>query len=173
MFHKVINYINERGKYTLILASFISLIVPHASLAESASRGLIVYSNGTMTNQFWPHYEETFETKAEPIRTMKVVATAYNSEPGQTDDSPFITAFGTRVRDGIIATNDFKRGTRVRLPELYGDKVFVVEDRMNRRYTGKSRIDLWMERKSDAIKFGARYLTMEVLPDEEVLADNN
>ncbi len=173
MFHKAFDYINKRGKYALILATFIPLIVPHSSLAQPVNRGLIVYANGTMTNHFWPTYEEKFETKEEPIRTMKVVATAYNSEVGQTDDSPFITAFGTRVRDGIIATNDYKRGTRVRLPELYGDKVFVVEDRMNSRYTGKSRIDIWMERKSDAIKLGARYLTMEILPEEKVIADNN
>ncbi|MDP3003980.1 MAG: hypothetical protein Q8N43_00505, partial [Candidatus Azambacteria bacterium] len=40
-----------------------------------------------------------------PSKTMKVVLTAYSSTPDQTDDTPFITASNTRVRDGIVAAN--------------------------------------------------------------------
>ncbi len=93
--------------------------------------------------------------------TMHITVTSYNSEPGQTDSTPFITAFGTTVRDGIVATNFLPKGTLVRFPEEFGDKTFVVEDRMNSRYY--YRMDIWMADKQEAIQFGAKYLKMEIL----------
>lgn len=97
----------------------------------------------------------------DPRKTMYIMVTAYNSEPGQTDDTPFTTAFGTQVRDGIVATNFLPKGTIVRFPEQYGNKEFVVEDRMNARYY--YQMDIWMADKPEAIKFGARFLKMEIL----------
>lgn len=99
--------------------------------------------------------------KREAKRTMLITVTAYSSEPEQTDDTPFITAFGTHVRDGIVATNSLPRGTVVRFPEAFGDKEFVVEDRMNSRYY--YRMDIWMPETKDAIKFGVKLLKMEIL----------
>lgn len=95
-------------------------------------------------------------------RTMIVTTTAYNSEPGQTDSTPFTTANGTRVRDGIVAANFLKFGTRIRIPEYFGDKVFEVHDRMNARYT--SRVDIWMLNKADAKAWGVRRVKIEILP---------
>ncbi|OGY89826.1 MAG: hypothetical protein A3B30_02225 [Candidatus Komeilibacteria bacterium RIFCSPLOWO2_01_FULL_52_15] len=92
---------------------------------------------------------------------MAIWVTSYNSEPGQTDSTPFITAFGTQVRDGIVATNYLPKGTKVRFPDLFGEKVFVVEDRMNVRYN--KRMDIWSADKEFSRQFGARYLRMEVL----------
>jgi len=97
----------------------------------------------------------------EARKTMYITVTAYNSEVGQTDSTPFITAFGTQVRDGIVATNFLPKGTIVRFPEKYGDKEFVVEDRMNARYY--YHMDIWMAEKSEAVKFGAKFLKMEIL----------
>lgn len=99
--------------------------------------------------------------RREPRRTMRVVVTSYNSEPGQTDDTPFITASGSRTRDGVVAANFLPFGTIVRFPEVFGDKEFVVEDRMNKRYY--YRADIWMENKKDSIDFGAKYLEIEIL----------
>jgi|GEM_PF-2339715 len=98
-----------------------------------------------------------------PAKSIHYVdMTAYNSEVGQTDSTPFITANGTRVRDGIVAANFLKFNTRIRIPELYGDKIFVVTDRMNKRYT--SRVDIWMQKKSAARKFGVKHkIKIEVL----------
>lgn len=96
-----------------------------------------------------------------PRRTMYLTVTAYNSEPGQTDDTPFITAFNTKVRDGIVATNFLPKGTIVRFPELFGDKEFVVEDRMNQRYY--YHMDIWMAEKPEAVQFGAKFAKMEIL----------
>lgn len=90
-----------------------------------------------------------------------VTVTAYSSTPDQTDSTPFITASGTGVRDGIIACNFLKFGTRVRFPDIYGDKVFVVEDRMALKNNHK--IDIWFETREDAKQFGVQQLKVDVL----------
>lgn len=95
-------------------------------------------------------------------RTVRLTVTAYTSSVDETDNSPFITASGTRVRDGIIAQNSLPFGTRVRFPDAFGDKVFVVEDRLSSR-KGTYIADIWMPTKTDAQTWGARVLTMEIL----------
>ncbi|MEK7493980.1 MAG: hypothetical protein AAB630_02360 [Patescibacteria group bacterium] len=90
-----------------------------------------------------------------------ITMTAYSSTPDQTDDSPFIMANGKRVYDGAVAANFLPFGTKVRFPELYGDKVFTVEDRMHRRFD--NRMDIWMETRGEAITFGIRKVTVEIL----------
>jgi len=95
------------------------------------------------------------------IAEHTVVATAYSSTPDQTDDTPFTTASGTTVRDGIVATNFLPFGTLIRIPKLFGDKIFVVEDRMNRRY--KTRIDIWFPERELAKIFGIKKVSIEVV----------
>jgi 3D (Asp-Asp-Asp) domain-containing protein len=90
-----------------------------------------------------------------------VTVTAYSSTVDQCDSSPFITASGTRVRDGIIATNLLAFGTKVKFPSLYGDKIFIVEDRMNQRFS--NRADIWFETREQAKKFGVRKLEMVIV----------
>lgn len=94
-------------------------------------------------------------------KTYMVEVSAYNSEVGQTDDSPFITAKGTHVRDGIVATNMFPFGTALKIPALFGDKIFVVEDRMNSRY--QKNVDVWFESHAEALKLGRRLVQIEVI----------
>lgn len=93
-------------------------------------------------------------------KVMTVRASAYSSTPDQTDASPFITAKGTRVRDGIIAANFLPFNTLVKIPDLYGDKVFVVEDRMNARYT--NTIDIWFPDRQSALNFGRQTVRIEI-----------
>jgi len=104
------------------------------------------------------------EDAVAPRRTYTIPLTAYTSEVGQTDDSPCITASGLDVceRDieNVVAANFLPIGTRVRIPELFGDQVFYVEDRMNARYYYK--MDVWMRELSDAKSFGLQYATVEV-----------
>lgn len=95
-------------------------------------------------------------------RVIYVTVTAYSSTPDQTDSTPFITANGTRVRDGIIAANFLRFGTKVRFPDYSGDKIYEVTDRMNARYP--NRADIWMETRDAAMDFGIRTLKMEILP---------
>lgn len=94
---------------------------------------------------------------------LDVWVTAYTSDPAETDDTPFITASGSLVREGVAAANFLPIGTEFRVPERFGDKVFVVEDRMNARYNNQHIVDLWFQDKDSAIKFGKRYLTIEIL----------
>ncbi|MDX1608444.1 MAG: hypothetical protein R3251_04500 [Candidatus Spechtbacterales bacterium] len=103
--------------------------------------------------------------KKEDIVVSKywVPITAYSSTPDQTDSTPFTTASGTRVRDGIVAANFLPIGTKIKIPEYYGDKVFVVEDRMNARYWQK--VDIWMPTKGEALSFGLRNTYIEVIQE--------
>jgi len=82
-----------------------------------------------------------------------VIVTAYSSTPEQTDSTPFITAAGTTVREGIIANNMLPFGTIVRLPEIYGERLFVVEDRMHRRKS-TYHFDIWFPSSQEARDFG-------------------
>jgi len=99
-----------------------------------------------------------------PAYTITVPATAYNSLAGQTDDTPFITASGTTTRHGVLAANFLPIGTRVKIPEIYGDDIFIIEDRMNQRYW--ERVDIWMESYDDAIQFGYQNIEIEVYPNQ-------
>jgi 3D (Asp-Asp-Asp) domain-containing protein len=97
----------------------------------------------------------------EGIRRVTVHITGYSSTPDQTDDTPFITAANTHVRDGIVAANFLPLYTRIKIPELFGEKVFVVEDRMNRRF--QDRVDIWFPDRESAIKFGIKRAEIVVL----------
>ncbi len=92
--------------------------------------------------------------------SSSVIATAYNSLPNQTDDSPWTTASGTRCRTGVIASNHLPIGTKVMI-EGFGDKVFTVEDRMNKRY--RQRIDIWFRDYRQARRFGVKKVKYYVL----------
>ncbi|MBI4138390.1 MAG: 3D domain-containing protein [Candidatus Wildermuthbacteria bacterium] len=96
-------------------------------------------------------------------RVIHIIATGYSSTPEQTDDTPFITASGTLVRDGIVAANFLPFGTKIRLPEVYGEKVFVVEDRMHPRK--QYMVDVWFSNYEQAKEFGAKDTHIEVLED--------
>lgn len=123
-----------------------------------------------------------------PIRTLNVFATAYSSDPYQTDDTPCLPAMNFDLcehylvygLEDTIAANFLPLGTKVRFPELYGDKVFTVRDRMNSRYNvnriGYYRIDFYKieadesgqvdkrASKQEAIQFGfKRDIQMEVI----------
>lgn len=96
---------------------------------------------------------------SEPKMVRYVTITAYSSTPDQTDSTPFITANGTYVGDGIVAANFLNFGTKIKIPELFEDKIFSVEDRMNAKYN--SRLDIWMATRESAKNFGVKYAKIE------------
>jgi 3D (Asp-Asp-Asp) domain-containing protein len=104
---------------------------------------------------------------ATTVNHGKHVLTAYNSEAAQTDASPCITANGFNLckhgKEDTIAANFLKFNTRVKIPELFGDRVFVVRDRMNKRHG--ERVDVWMLERTDALKFGVKLAKIEVLEE--------
>ena len=87
--------------------------------------------------------------------------TAYSSTYDQTWGNPFITASGTTVHEGTIAANCLKFGTKVKIPELFGDRVFTVEDRLAARM-GCGVVDVWMPDRQSALAFGNRYNSIEI-----------
>ena len=103
------------------------------------------------------------ETANRPVqRTMTLSVTAYSSTVDQTDGDPFTAASGERVFDGMIAYNGLPFGTKVRFPDYFGDKVFVVLDRMNAR-KGPYVADIWMPTREQAKQWGVRVTRMEIL----------
>jgi len=105
------------------------------------------------------------------VRISRIIATAYNSHPWQTDDTPFITSSGSTVADGTLAlSRDLIQAENALMHRMgfnpsgmyaYGDTVFViyvkpmvVNDTMNRRYT--NRADIWLDKQSVALKWGKR-----------------
>jgi len=90
-----------------------------------------------------------------------VTITAYSSRPEETDSTPFIAASGKRVHDGMVAANWLPMGTKVRIPALFGDKIFVVEDRMHARNAEK--LDIWFASTDAARNFGVKIATVEIL----------
>ena len=105
------------------------------------------------------YLREYFVTKT-PKKTMYVTVSAYSSLTNQTDSAPHLTAIGTPVRDGIVAANFLPIGTVIRFPDRFGEKIFLVEDRMNEKFG--FQVDIWMSNNEEAKKFGIQYLKMEI-----------
>lgn len=165
----------KRFRRYLVLAAValvINVVFPTKAHAQSAVPSSVVdISNAVTVEQ--PTIEQptvplstlpTPSEKPEPpvSKTMAVRATAYSSTVDQCDGDPFTTANGTKVRDGIIAMNGVKFGTKVRIPSHYGTKVFTVTDRMNAKW-GNKRIDIWMPTRDAAKQWGIRTVTIEIL----------
>jgi 3D (Asp-Asp-Asp) domain-containing protein len=94
-------------------------------------------------------------------RSVAVVITGYSSTEDQTDDTPFVTAWNTETRQGVVAANWLPLGTKIRIPELFGSRVFTVEDRMHPKNADK--LDIWFQSREEALKFGVRKARIEVL----------
>ena len=83
---------------------------------------------------------------------------AYSSEVDQTDEDPYTSASGERVRDGMIANNCLVFGTSV----IIGGKNYEVLDRMNERH-GCEVFDIWHSTKEAADIFGKKELELNIL----------
>lgn len=85
---------------------------------------------------------KAFEDAGKPV---KFTASAYTSEPRQTDSSPCISASGDDIcklhAQGmrIAASNDLP----LRSTFEYAGETWHVLDRMNKRYTGTNTVDLY------------------------------
>jgi len=105
---------------------------------------------------------------------LDVVVTGYSSTPGQTDDTPFLTASMTSVRPGVIAlSRDLIRTYNPSAPFDFGDRVvlegvgtFVVEDTMNKRY--RRRADIWFASTAEARRWGRRVITLAPAREDRI-----
>ncbi|MFA6994807.1 MAG: hypothetical protein WC249_00110 [Patescibacteria group bacterium] len=143
------------------------------SLTETATSTISEVATSTI-NSISQNLSDTSPTTASSsptVSTIKVIKvsshtiTAYNSEVSQTDSDPCTTANGFNLcknnKEDSIAANFLKFGTKVRIPELFGNRVFIVRDRMNARHA--TRVDVWMKDHDDAMKFGIKFAKIEVL----------
>lgn len=105
-------------------------------------------------------YMQQYFANKKPRKSMMIAVSAYSSTTHQTDKTPYLTAYNTEVRDGIVAANFLPVGTVVRFPQRYGEKLFVVEDRMNERFG--LQVDIWTSKYEEAKKFGIQYLEMDI-----------
>jgi 3D (Asp-Asp-Asp) domain-containing protein len=130
---------------------------------ENSPSGTIL-QNSCVLNEFIqnPTSSQKHKTKTASSKKMNVVITAYSSTAEETDSTPFITAQGTLVRDGIVANNLLPFGTRIKIPELYGNKIFTVEDRMNANGS-KYHFDIWFPSHDSATDFGVKSTYIEIL----------
>ncbi len=97
-----------------------------------------------------------FTVVPEPLIIDGIVS-AYNAEHAQTDSSPEIMASNKKVYEGAVANNCLKFGDEVKIL----GKIYVVEDRMARRYDCR-HFDLFMFDKKSAINFGRQNLPVQV-----------
>ena len=151
----------DDSKKSLPRFLLVSLILAFAFLPRAS----IVSGNERVQIASFDQKGETFLLAPNKInfkpRAIRVIITAYTSRPEETDSTPFITASGSGVRMGIVASNFLPIGTQIKMPELFGDKVFYVEDRMNPRY--KDRIDVWLPSLEEAKKFGVKKAKILIL----------
>lgn len=97
-------------------------------------------------------------------RKMQVVVTAYSPSECETDNDPLITASGKFVQEGFVANNLLPFGTRIRLPKIFPNRTFIVEDRMHWS-RGEEYVDVLFFSREAALNFGAHYTEMEILED--------
>ncbi len=104
--------------------------------------------------------EILFENRASVMENISV--TAY-SDYGR-------TASGAITRHGMVACNFLKLGTKIKIPSIFGQKIFVVHDRMSKNYKKYPRnrrgLDVWMKSNKAARAFGVNRTSIIVLIGE-------
>ena len=141
---------------TLVIGSLISLVLAAAVMPTP------VWAQSQDPTKTYSKFCGLDKSSYQVTKKVKMLLTAYTSSPDETDDTPFITASGKHVEDGIIANNMLPFGTKIRIPSLYGGKVFTVQDRLHPR-KGFYQIDIWMTGKAKAFEFGTRVADIEIL----------
>jgi 3D (Asp-Asp-Asp) domain-containing protein len=176
---------------TLVLSSLVSILVlslgaltvsAQEPVDETASTGVawrVEVQDSAFTQPeptgFWPSIRRWLVGKAAltrptPGTVFIVTSSAYASSPYQTDSTPCITAAGTRVRKGVVATNFLPMGTILSI----NGELYIVEDRMNARFKGKY-LDIWFPSTSEALEFGRRKLEIIIVdygtPGQELTSE--
>ena len=160
--------------FVLLIAVFVC-IVPAKMFAQGSAQSM----NFPFDKALYESYRAAKEEKEKQTRlaaTLDILKplfkvryhtlTAYSSTPEQTDNSPFITAAGTFVHDGIVAANSLPFGTKILIPDIFGDKIFTVEDRMAPQNYHK--IDIWFPSTDKAMEFGVKHAKILILGPQAI-----
>ena len=153
--------------FAVIVFSFSALILTIDAKSDNTNlaKGYLSeksYSTENNALSLFSTEDRDEDSRQEEYKKIKVIITAYSSTTWQTDDTPFITANGSTVRDGIVANNMLPFGTELKIPELFGNKVFTVEDRMHSRKSNY-QFDIWFPTLEEAQEFGVKETYIEVL----------
>ena len=157
------NLVDSASVYASAVASPSLIVMPETENEDN----LIIQNNAFLqptclsANVCSDEGQQQIKKVSTQKKANRVIVTAYSSTSDQTDDSPFITANGTYVYDGVIATNFLPFDTKVKFPEMYGDKIFIVEDRMAKKNSHK--MDIWMPSRNAALEFGVKKLAYEIV----------
>lgn len=159
---KIAKKFKQKPLIVLVLAVLLAEFAFPQNVA--AGQAIVNYNPDILSEQSL--FSNSLPVSAErgPRQTMWVTVTAYTSTPDQTDNSPCITANGYNVCEhnieNVVAANFLPFGTRLKMPEYFGEQTFIVQDRMNARYT--NRVDVWMTDIQKAREFGVRYVEIEI-----------
>lgn len=110
-------------------------------------------------------------------KSFQVTATAYNSLAYQTSSNPHITAFGDSLKPGLpyvavsrdLLDSGLVHNTKLKIEGF--DGIFIVKDKMNRRW--RKRIDIYMGLDvKKAKKWGKRKVNIEYCLAVKVTTSN-
>ena len=159
---------------SVVIALLFTTVFPQIAVAE-ATQVVQEFALQLAKKDVQPQFPEVADV--DPAYEIWVLATAYSSDVAQTDSTPCIPAMGSfdlceyyekYGRGDTIAANFLPLGKTVRFElsgdEGLGDHVYMVRDRMNSKYNGMRRVDVWMPTRAEAITFGARWMKMKVYP---------
>ena len=143
-----------------------SILLPNLVIRSEEESQDIKVSIPVLTKENNPEIEDKLPQIEEKVaKTYHIPITAYSSTVDQCDSTPCITANGFDLcehnQEDVLAANFLPFGTKVRIPEIFGEQIFTIQDRMNARYY--YRADIWMKTREAARKFGLVYATIEVL----------
>jgi len=142
---KIPLYLHLYGLFTLLCV--IGLI-----LTLNTATAIVEPLKATITGQ-----NRLPQSPDKPYKTITATLTAYTPEVAQTDSTPFLTANGSPVKEGLVACpRHISLGTWV---EIQGNK-YLCADRMNARY--KNNFDIFMWSKSKALAFGRKTLEVKI-----------
>ena len=143
------------------------VIAVHAYIVPVGVASANYQSTDSTASTFFDYSSSTpafaLKKPAEAPKTLHLKITAYSSAVDETDSTPNLTAMGTKTRYGVVATNILPFNTKIKIPSLFGDEIFTVEDRMNARM--KNALDIWMPTKSAAFRFGVAHADVVIMDD--------
>jgi len=100
----------------------------------------------------FPHVSNAVQTPTPKEIKMKLTAYCFTS----------LTASGAKTADGVVANNLLSFGTKVKIPSIFGNKIFTVKDRMNKR-KGNYYMDVWYSSCTKAKKFGVKSALIQIV----------
>jgi len=164
---EIFSFLLEKIAVSVLLTTiFYHAFFPQYAFASFPSQGMEFPYDEKLVQEYRAFLKEREELQQLKVRARESfhIVTAYSSTVGETDNSPFVTASGTHVREGIVAANTLPFGSKILIPAIFGDKVFTVEDRMAAKNYHK--IDVWFPSTGQARQFGVKKLKILILPPE-------